>query len=200
MEAMLLLPGTCRHAGTSSVPQPKKAQSAVRRRLDLESIPMFSLRGAPLSATETTSEASSRDSALRGHNAPSGVEGREDQGIDYEAEIRSTMVGQAAEASISPHLAGGANSKRRPDPRPAPTPTHSGEVMDWREMLRLAQMRQQEELAAGEASRSVLTDRFNRRHTYLRISLTERCNLRCQVWSHKRSHLDCLDPVYAELD
>lgn len=26
-----------------------------------------------------------------------------------------------------------------------------------------------------------LTDNFNRMHNYLRISLTERCNLRCQV-------------------
>jgi cyclic pyranopterin phosphate synthase len=26
---------------------------------------------------------------------------------------------------------------------------------------------------------SSLTDRFSRRHTYLRISLTEKCNLRC---------------------
>jgi cyclic pyranopterin phosphate synthase len=24
-----------------------------------------------------------------------------------------------------------------------------------------------------------LTDKYSRRHTYLRISLTERCNLRC---------------------
>eukprot|EP00741_Cyanophora_paradoxa_P011203 tig00020554_g10823.t1 len=28
--------------------------------------------------------------------------------------------------------------------------------------------------------RSLLTDKYGRRHTYLRISLTERCNLRCQ--------------------
>ncbi len=30
------------------------------------------------------------------------------------------------------------------------------------------------------ATSDLLTDRFGRRHTYLRISLTERCNLRCQ--------------------
>jgi len=29
-------------------------------------------------------------------------------------------------------------------------------------------------------SKSMLTDKFGRNHTYLRISLTERCNLRCQ--------------------
>jgi len=33
--------------------------------------------------------------------------------------------------------------------------------------------------AAAAASSSPLTDSFGRRHTYLRISLTERCNLRC---------------------
>ena len=26
----------------------------------------------------------------------------------------------------------------------------------------------------------ILTDRYGRKHTYLRISLTERCNLRCK--------------------
>ena len=36
--------------------------------------------------------------------------------------------------------------------------------------------------AAGESlvTPATLTDRFGRRHTYLRISLTEKCNLRCQ--------------------
>ena len=27
----------------------------------------------------------------------------------------------------------------------------------------------------------VLTDKYGRKHTYLRISLTERCNLRCEL-------------------
>jgi hypothetical protein len=38
-------------------------------------------------------------------------------------------------------------------------------------------MKGEEEAAA--AARPVLTDRFGRHHNYLRISLTERCNLRC---------------------
>jgi hypothetical protein len=33
--------------------------------------------------------------------------------------------------------------------------------------------------------RSFLTDNFSRMHNYLRISLTERCNLRCQVSINK---------------
>lgn len=44
----------------------------------------------------------------------------------------------------------------------------------WRDMLRLAQQQQTD----ARASR-MLTDTFDRVHTYLRISLTERCNLRC---------------------
>jgi len=46
--------------------------------------------------------------------------------------------------------------------------------LDWREMLARARAEQQD--SAGSA---MLTDTFSRVHTYLRISLTERCNLRC---------------------
>ncbi|DAZ93161.1 TPA: hypothetical protein N0F65_005511 [Lagenidium giganteum] len=35
-------------------------------------------------------------------------------------------------------------------------------------------------LCEAHPTRKVLVDRFGRQHTYLRISLTERCNLRCQ--------------------
>lgn len=42
----------------------------------------------------------------------------------------------------------------------------------WRDLLRLAQQQQ-------DATHHMLTDTFDRVHTYLRISLTERCNLRC---------------------
>ena len=34
-------------------------------------------------------------------------------------------------------------------------------------------------LIASSASTSVLEDTFGRNHSYLRISLTEKCNLRC---------------------
>jgi sulfatase maturation enzyme AslB (radical SAM superfamily) len=34
--------------------------------------------------------------------------------------------------------------------------------------------------SSDSLSSAVLTDTFNRKHTYLRISLVERCNLRCQ--------------------
>ncbi|KAG7669642.1 putative GTP 3',8-cyclase, mitochondrial [Nannochloris sp. 'desiccata'] len=50
--------------------------------------------------------------------------------------------------------------------------------LSWQEVVQKARAVQ----AAGllsEPTSSVLTDTFGRRHTYLRISLTEKCNLRC---------------------
>lgn len=52
-------------------------------------------------------------------------------------------------------------------------------------------------------NKTILTDQFNRKHTYLRISLTERCNLRCTYCmpaegvplSHK-SHIMNYDEIY----
>ena len=38
----------------------------------------------------------------------------------------------------------------------------------------------QDFMRVGNGSTEMLTDRFGRHHTYLRISLTERCSLRCQ--------------------
>lgn len=53
--------------------------------------------------------------------------------------------------------------------------SRSDEVaLDWREVV--AAMRASQQTISGER---MLTDTFGRRHTYLRISLTERCNLRC---------------------
>ena len=51
--------------------------------------------------------------------------------------------------------------------------------------------------------RSILTDSFEREHTYLRISLTERCNLRCTycmpeegVLLSTKSHIMTYDEIY----
>lgn len=59
-------------------------------------------------------------------------------------------------------------------------------IAQLRERLRLEELadrRQQEQLSPVDStsvgSRPALTDSFGRHHTYLRISLTERCNLRC---------------------
>ncbi len=50
---------------------------------------------------------------------------------------------------------------------------------------------------------NILTDRHNRKHTYLRISLTERCNLRCTycmpeggVALSPKSHIMSFDEIY----
>lgn len=52
---------------------------------------------------------------------------------------------------------------------PSPSP-------DWRELVRLSRALPSPAERAGPA---MLTDSFGRMHSYLRISLTERCNLRC---------------------
>ena len=51
---------------------------------------------------------------------------------------------------------------------------------------------------------NILTDTYNRRHTYLRISLTERCNLRCTycmpeegVALSPKSHIMSFDEIYS---
>ena len=59
---------------------------------------------------------------------------------------------------------------------------HSAGRSDHAAVRAAAELRRQHGVRAAEASTSVdpaLSDRFSRRHTYLRISLTERCSLRC---------------------
>ena len=53
-------------------------------------------------------------------------------------------------------------------------PADNGSTLDWREVVAAVR-------ASGQhiSDEQMLTDTFGRRHTYLRISLTERCNLRC---------------------
>ncbi|CAB9514624.1 GTP 3',8-cyclase [Seminavis robusta] len=66
--------------------------------------------------------------------------------------------------------------------------TNNQTTLHWRELLERSQeteyddselLQQREQPAAAAAVRPVLTDRFGRHHNYLRISLAERCNLRC---------------------
>ena len=54
---------------------------------------------------------------------------------------------------------------------PQPLPSHSGQMIAWKSIL---------EMAKASPQDALLTDSFGRAHSYLRISLTERCNLRCQ--------------------
>jgi GTP 3',8-cyclase len=61
------------------------------------------------------------------------------------------------------------------NPRP-PSPTApEPPQLSWEEVV----LRAREFAAVRPSLDTVLTDSFGRRHTYLRISLTERCNLRC---------------------
>lgn len=61
--------------------------------------------------------------------------------------------------------------KPQPLPQPAPIPQTAPSMEQMLSLL--AKTR-------APAPANVLTDTFGRKHTYLRISLTERCNLRCQ--------------------
>ncbi|KAG2498518.1 hypothetical protein HYH03_003769 [Edaphochlamys debaryana] len=79
--------------------------------------------------------------------------------------------GSAAPASAAPATA-------RAQPQHAPHPAAPA-PMDWRDMLHRARAAEEAEGRRVALGPAMLTDRFSRLHTYLRISLTERCNLRC---------------------
>ncbi|GMH36095.1 hypothetical protein BSKO_03963 [Bryopsis sp. KO-2023] len=77
----------------------------------------------------------------------------------------------------------GASTHQRPRTHSANAPAPNlGEEeaedksLDWKTVVNSFRV-QDEPPISGEA---MLTDTFGRKHTYLRISLTERCNLRCQ--------------------
>lgn len=65
-------------------------------------------------------------------------------------------------------------ASERPSLPPHPDTNNTASNPHWRDLLQLAQQQQ-----AASTSNQMLTDTFDRVHTYLRISLTERCNLRC---------------------
>lgn len=65
-------------------------------------------------------------------------------------------------------------------PREGPALTPKPVQPGWRELVAAAEAaRVSLPPAAALSGREMLTDSFGRHHTYLRISLTERCNLRC---------------------
>jgi len=50
----------------------------------------------------------------------------------------------------------------------------------WKQLLEAARANQHLLPGQSQSSHSMLTDTYDRQHTYLRISLSERCNLRCR--------------------
>ncbi|KAG2429190.1 hypothetical protein HYH02_014123 [Chlamydomonas schloesseri] len=89
----------------------------------------------------------------------------------------STSASRPATAA-SASAAASAAAMPQPQPQPQPHPA-SPTPVDWREMLRRAREAAAEEGRPSVSGAAMLTDTFSRVHTYLRISLTERCNLRC---------------------
>ena len=49
------------------------------------------------------------------------------------------------------------------------------------EATREVSVSDEETIKSGRGRGQALRDKFDRQHTYLRISLTERCNLRCEL-------------------
>jgi molybdenum cofactor biosynthesis enzyme MoaA len=74
--------------------------------------------------------------------------------------------------------AGGCASSSSPSPAAAAAPVRAAPPpLDWRAVVQRA--RAANAAAAAAPAPAPLTDLFGRHHDYLRISLTERCNLRC---------------------
>lgn len=91
--------------------------------------------------------------------------------------LREKLRKDPVPTSFLPRSSAAANGASEPQPK----------VIHWKELLKQSQEappppslnlkgRAQEEVVKSPA---VLTDRFGRHHNYLRISLAERCNLRC---------------------
>jgi cyclic pyranopterin phosphate synthase len=85
------------------------------------------------------------------------------------AEVAARLRSGAAASCLAPAPAAAAA---------APAAENDSEL-DWREAVARARALEAAPSAAGAAPRPALTDTFGRAHSYLRISLTERCNLRC---------------------
>jgi sulfatase maturation enzyme AslB (radical SAM superfamily) len=75
----------------------------------------------------------------------------------------------------APVLLSSTSNKREKGKSPSPLKASS---TSWRDILATAKTHYADELQL-EPKQEMLTDSFARKHSYLRISLAERCNLRC---------------------
>ncbi|KAI3436185.1 hypothetical protein D9Q98_002240 [Chlorella vulgaris] len=95
--------------------------------------------------------------------------------------LRSSRGASCSSSSSSSSSSGGSSvgGTLRPAHGGQPTPEEadgegSSNVLDWRRVVDAVRLNEQD-----ISGKRMLTDTFGRMHTYLRISLTERCNLRC---------------------
>jgi GTP 3',8-cyclase len=133
---------------------PLRRTVASRRNGDCLGILRYEIRR--ITSTAATVRYTSPDEQLDvGHNV-----------YNLPAAPTSTKSHHSSSASEVPKAAS-INKALNDHPRAAPVPTTSPS--------RLARLR----AADTKPFSAFLTDRFHRQHTYLRISLTERCNLRC---------------------
>eukprot|EP00878_Enallax_costatus_P015624 GHUV01016366.1.p1 GENE.GHUV01016366.1~~GHUV01016366.1.p1 ORF type:complete len:424 (+),score=82.74 GHUV01016366.1:298-1569(+) len=95
--------------------------------------------------------------------------------LDYARRLQEMLVSQPARQTSPPRRRIDLDSIPKfqlPAKQPASNPLRP--AVDWQQIVQ--QVRALGQTVTGE---QMLTDKFRRKHTYLRISLTERCNLRC---------------------
>lgn len=95
------------------------------------------------------------------------------------AAARACPVAAVPAAAAAPSNAPTASSCSRTRSAPAAAPSRPVPVDDLLAKIRRSHAATPAAVAAAAPSPAILTDRFGRVHNYLRISLTERCNLRC---------------------
>jgi len=89
-------------------------------------------------------------------------------------ELRKRLRGK--DESISLKKAASSSSKKKASKSPSPSPNNNN---SWKDLLALAKLDNLQKKENIESD-AMLMDSFSRMHTYLRISLVERCNLRCR--------------------
>jgi cyclic pyranopterin phosphate synthase len=88
------------------------------------------------------------------------------------APLLTQTINSNTKASLSSH-----NPKKTlVQSQSSPTNNNEATKLSWENILSLAK----EQVHTIDDSHTMLTDTYGRYHTYLRISLSERCNLRCQ--------------------
>jgi len=84
------------------------------------------------------------------------------------------------------------NDNREPSPAIPPLPEIQKTISTFPKPQQLQQQQQlssrREAVRNAKPFSEFLTDNFERQHTYLRISITERCNLRCMYLSLHSPH------------
>jgi cyclic pyranopterin phosphate synthase len=146
--------------------------------------PLPLVNAAPCAATPPRATRWAVPSLARGRAAQPRPQAAEDPPPVLEASRLAWRASLPSAAEVAARLrSGAAASCSAPAPAAAaaaaaPAAENGDTELDWREAVARARALGAAS-SAGAAPRPALTDTFGRAHSYLRISLTERCNLRC---------------------